>query len=59
MQCHGEPTEKKRACQCWAKNGDIITAPKFSLKSCSCVMARSAAEQKRGGEPQAIKPISS
>lgn len=25
LQCHGDETEKKRACQCWAKNGDIYT----------------------------------
>ncbi|KAK4336716.1 hypothetical protein RND71_043560 [Anisodus tanguticus] len=40
LQCHGDDDEDKRACQCWAKDGKILTAPSFSLRSCECALKR-------------------
>lgn len=38
LQCHGEETDKKRFCQCWTKNGDIITSPSRKIKACDCLV---------------------
>ena len=47
-QCFGEATKGPSFCSCWAPNGDIITSPSRTLKSCKCHVSSHLAMKNRG-----------
>ncbi|KAI1284860.1 U24-ctenitoxin-Pn1a [Halotydeus destructor] len=49
LQCHGVSTNGRRFCQCWDKDGTIVTSPSQRTTSCDCHLARHAVTNPPGG----------